>query len=166
MSSKEIDKFIEECYKNKRISFKSFLIYLDELNFDELKEKYDFHYIDEGKNIENTIKKINMSNIFSSFDGNNKKKLLVIDGVAIYDKGFTTYLYNILKQEKEKNIAMICELYDINILNEQFRNKCKIIEKRNHIDIKPRQKFKTIKEYKKYLYSECLKNIYHSYNKE
>tara|TARA_Y100000389_G_C17471316_1_gene531440 strand:+ start:9709 stop:10203 length:495 start_codon:yes stop_codon:yes gene_type:complete len=162
----EVDKFIEECYKEKLISYKSFLLYLDELNFDLLQEKYNFFYLDEGKNIENIINQINMSSIIDIFNTDKKKKLLVIDGIAIYDKGFCTYINNILKSAKIKNIAIICEIYNINEINETLRMKCKTIYKKNHDIILPRKKFKTIKEYKEFLYNECLKNIYHSYNKE
>ena len=163
MELNEIDNFIENCYKNKKISFSSFLIYLDDLNYDYLQNKYDFHYLDEGKNIENIIHQINMSNILNNFNLDKKQKILVIDGIAIYDKGFSTYMYNILKEEKEKNIPIFLEIYDLKDLSDILKNKCKIIKNKNKnnkpFDIRP--KFKNISHYKKFLYTECQKNIYH-----
>lgn len=158
----EIIEFIDECYKEKKISFKSLLIYLDDLDFTYLEDNYDFHYLNEGKNIENIIHQINMSNIINNFNFNKKKKVLVIDGIAIYDKGFTTYLHNILKEQKEKNIAIILEIYNINELSDLLKNKCKIIHKKNYnIKLNIRPTFKSLKLYKNFLYTECQKNIYH-----
>lgn len=160
-----VDNFIYKCYLNSYLTYDSVLLYQEFLDFDYLKEKYEFYFLDEGKNIENILKQISMANIFNAFNKTNKKKLLVIDGVAIYDKGFSTYLNKILQNGNIKNIAIIIEIYDFNILNYTLKSKCQIFKNNNPIRSHT-LKFKNIQQYKKFLYMECQKNIYHSYNKE
>jgi hypothetical protein len=156
----ELISFINKC-NTKYISFLSLLITDYDINLSSLNNLYIIHEVNEGNKIEELIYKANMANIINSFTFSDKKKILFINNIATLDKGFNTFLFNVLKEEKLKNIPIICQVYDMNNIHIILKNKCKIISI-PHI-VKSRPNIKTIKKYKENLYLECYNSIFKKY---
>lgn len=74
MFENNIIDFIHNCHFDT-LSFHSVLIVEDYIDILFLKELYDVYYIDDGKHIQDLIKKATVSNIINAFS-THKKKIL------------------------------------------------------------------------------------------